>query len=446
MPYEIPNNNYNPYGYEPIQRPMIPANGMMMQAPIPDTPLAIGDVVNAIREVQRNPSGFSMDEINRARELSMQYLGKDIEFANDLGRTVANTLFDAVDTLAFGLIPDSVGEKFGAKKLSSADEIGSMIGSTAALFTPGVGPMAVGTKIAKKFLPSVAKIGTGAIANVGKVAGEGAGAAAVEGAAKGVGKVANWLGSDMAAARIGSAIGGGFNFEDGINPTGAVLGAMFPMGAGKVNKVTSKADEAASVANKMDMATAGKVVWQQRDTPLGKMMYERYVNGKVVLPSEYQHIAKQFGVSIDDVKNTEELIRNIVKSPKWQIPEKSDMLANLDDINSNAMKAHEKAYNLYTEEVMRPINDIAKVKALPSRTPGIEGVSPVNVLPNSGRVIPVGEAPVNPIVQMGKAQLSITPEMEKLVSQYDMFLGKNIKEMTAKEIIDSYNYLLQFLR
>ena len=330
MPYEIRNNNYNPYGYEPIQRPMIPANGMMMQAPIPDTPLAIGDVVNAIREVQRNPSGFSMDEINRARELSMQYLGKDIEFANDLGRTVANTLFDAVDTLAFGLIPDSVGEKFGAKKLSSADEIGSMIGSTAALFTPGVGPMAVGTKIAEKFLPSVAKIGTEAVSTVSKVAGDAEKATTLMGkvgelakgsgiASEGLAGVSKFLNSPTTAARIGSAIGGGFNFEDGINPTGAVLGAMFPMGAGKTasvkpipktGSVSSQMDEAMNVANMVK--SDDTFIAMANSNPVFKDIMNITSKRGGISVTDATILAEKHGVSLKEIQEAESFFK------KWQ--------------------------------------------------------------------------------------------------------------------------------
>jgi len=403
-------------------------------APIPQGNLALGDIINALRDIQMNPGNYSNEEIETAKQMSMDYLGKPLEFKSDLGRMAKNAAFELADTAAFGLIPD----KWGPSKLTKGDDIAGMVGSTAAFFANPISPIATGSRLAAKLLPNVTKLGTKTVQAVEAMTG------AEKAIAKGTGMLDKVLADPNTVRRIGSAIGGGFNFEDGINPMGAALGAFFPYlpNKGSVKPVP----KSTTVSNQMDMATAGKVVWQQRDTPLGKMMYERYVNGKVVLPSEYQHIAKQFGVSIDDVKNTEELIRNLVKSPKWQIPEKSDMLSNLDDINSNAMKAHEKAYNLYTEEVMRPINDVAKVKALPSRTSGIEGVAPVNVLPNSGRVIPVGEAPVNPIVQMGKARLSVTPEMEKLVSQYDMLLGKSIKDMTAKEIVDSYNYLLQFLR
>lgn len=413
MPYEIPNNNYNPYGYEPIQRPMIPANGMMMQAPIPDTPLAIGDVVNAIREVQRNPSGFSMDEINRARELSMQYLGKDIEFANDLGRTVANTLFDAVDTLAFGLIPDSVGEKFGAKKLSSADEIGSMIGSTAALFTPGVGPMAVSTKIAKKFLPSIAKIGTGAIANVGKVAGEGAGAAAVEGAAKGVGKVANWLGSDMAAARIGSAIGGGFNFEDGINPTGAVLGAMFPMGAKGVGAVSKVENVGTQAIKSVDDVNA----ILKNIGPLERGLYKAIKNNA---PIDIKEVAKMFKISEQEVMSKYQNLREVFKRSEQlnaELRVSKGMLLNqgkppipptvvptggnngtvsyLDEINDIVSNNNRYAEDLYN----------AKSKVRSAKIPGLDA---------QGRVIP-----------MPKNKTEMTVAIDNEIAQ----AKNNLKEM-----------------
>ena len=94
------------------------------------------------------------------------------------------------------------------------------------------------------------------------------------------------------------------------------------------------------------------------------------------------------------------------------------------------------------------VNAIANVRQLPQQSVvNVGGVPPTTIIPSSGNVIPAGPAipTVNPVVQAGKAQLSITPEMEKLVSQYDMFLGKSIKDMTAKEIVDSYNYLRQFL-
>ena len=127
MAVSTPITSYNAYGLQPIPTNPVYAQGAMMSGPVPQTNYAIGDIMNAIREVQRNPSGFSAEEIARARELSMQYLGKDIDFPDSVTRTLGNAAFDFVDSLAFGLIPD----KIGPHKLTSADDIAGMIGSTA---------------------------------------------------------------------------------------------------------------------------------------------------------------------------------------------------------------------------------------------------------------------------------------------------------------------------
>ena len=326
MAVSTPITSYNAYGLQPIPTNPVYAQGAMMSGPVPQTNYAIGDIMNAIREVQRNPSGFSAEEIARARELSMQYLGKDIDFPDSVTRTLGNAAFDFVDSLAFGLIPD----KIGPHKLTSADDIAGMIGSTAALFTPGIGPMAVGTKIAEKILPSVAKMGGGAIANVGKVAGEGAGAAAVEGIGKGAGKIAEWLKSPMAAARLGSAIGGGFNFEDGINPMGAVLGALFPMGAGSAaGKAVSKADDAvAGVAGKIDEATAtalNQAKAMAKDDAIMEAIKSNPVMEKIanivgkrgsVSNVEAAALANDYNVTINEVFKAEQMIKEWRKVPR----------------------------------------------------------------------------------------------------------------------------------
>ena len=405
MAVSTPITSYNAYGLQPIPTNPVYAQGAMMSGPVPQTNYAIGDIMNAIREVQRNPSGFSAEEIARARELSMQYLGKDIDFPDSVTRTLGNAAFDFVDSLAFGLIPD----KIGPHKLTSADDIAGMVGSTAALFTPGIGPMAVGTKIAKKILPSVAKMGGGAIANVGKVAGEGAGAAAVEGIGKGAGKIAEWLKSPMAAARLGSAIGGGFNFEDGINPMGAVLGALFPMGAGK--GVANAADDAANVASKLGGISA----------------LDEWMNGLVKsematkttkfggFSDEVSDIAKNFGVSKDDV------MKSYAKARSTALKEASDL--------ASKAAAEQKAASLEMDKVMR--EKAARVNGLQTPISGAgdlrtvefdEGMVPKALQENWGltsnnRVIPQYRGTEIPSVTPAPKQPIYKPQASSSVSQ-----------------------------
>ena len=326
MPFQSTPMNYDNMGMGAVPQTMMPTGYNYSQAPIQPANYPVGDILNAILAVQRNPSNFSAEEIAKAREYSMTYFGKDLTFEDKASRVVGNFLFDALDTLAFGLIPD----KIGPHKLTSADEIAGMIGSTGALFTPGVGPMTVGTKIAKKILPSVAKIGGGAIANVGKVAGEGAGAAAVEGIGKGAGKVAEWLKSPMAAARLGSAIGGGFNFEEGVNPMGAVLGALFPMGVGsKAGAAASKADDAvAGVAGKIDEATAtalNQAKAMAKDDAIMEAIKSNPVMEKIanivgkrgsVSNVEAAALANDYNVTINEVFKAEQMIKEWRKVPR----------------------------------------------------------------------------------------------------------------------------------
>lgn len=229
---------YDNSGYAAVPMEMMPAGLSYSQAPIQQADPPMGDIINAILAVQRNPNVFSNDEIERAREYSMMYLGKDLVFKDDIGRAAKNAVFDFVDTLAFGAIPD----KMGPNKLTQADEIAGMIGGGAGFFMPGVGPMATGSRLAKHFLPSVAKVGAegGMVSKLLSSAGEGTGKVVTDVANKGLGVVNNFLTSPNTVARVGSAIGGGFNFEDGINPMGAVLGAIFPMGVKGGNKSVSQ--------------------------------------------------------------------------------------------------------------------------------------------------------------------------------------------------------------
>lgn len=225
-------------GYkQPYPMEMYQQNQYYAPAPIPQGNIAPGDIINALRQVQMNPGDFSKDEIEAAKQMSLEYFGKPLEFKDDAIRMGKNAAFDFVDTLAFGLIPD----KIGPDKLTSSDEVAGMIGGTAGFFVPGIGPMATGTRLASKVLPSIAKMGTGGVNAVTKLAGEGAGKVVGEGASKALGGVTEWLGSQNAAARVGSMIGAGFNFEDGINPLGLALGGIFPMGMKGAGKSVSQA-------------------------------------------------------------------------------------------------------------------------------------------------------------------------------------------------------------
>lgn len=397
----IPINNYNPYNTQPMYRDPMVAQGMVMDSPIPDTGFAPGDVANAIRQVQKNPNDFSSEEIARARELSMQYFGKDIEFASDIGRTLKNAAFDAVDSLAFGAIPDAWGEKLGAKKLTPADEIAGMVGSTAAFFVPGIGPMATGTRLAKKILPSIAKMGTGATSAVTKLAGEGAGKVVGEGAGKVLGGVTEWLGSQNAAARVGSMIGAGFNFEEGINPLGLALGGIFPMGM----KGAGAIDDAASVASKMDAATS------KLPLELEKALVSVIRNGKSV---DINDMAKAFGMSTDDLMKAYERVAG-----------------NLNNINpTNAFGLGKSLVQPY-----KPVENLTENLVVPLGVPNPGNIKSPNPLGNLGKVTPVTPT-----------SYASVKEMRDLVSQYDMHFGKTIQDMSPEEIVKNYNYLIQNLR
>lgn len=397
----IPINNYNPYNTQPMYRDPMVAQGMVMDSPIPDTGFAPGDVANAIRQVQKNPNDFSSEEIARARELSMQYFGKDIEFASDIGRTLKNAAFDAVDSLAFGAIPDAWGEKLGAKKLTPADEIAGMVGSTAAFFVPGIGPMATGTRLAKKILPSIAKMGTGATSAVTKLAGEGAGKVVGEGAGKVLGGVTEWLGSQNAAARVGSMIGAGFNFEEGINPLGLALGGIFPMGM----KGAGAIDDAVSVASKMDAATS------KLPLELEKALVSVIRNGKSV---DINDMAKAFGMSTDDLMKAYERVAG-----------------NLNNINpTNAFGLGKSLVQPY-----KPVENLTENLVVPLGVPNPGNIKSANPLGNLGKVTPVTPT-----------SYASVKEMRDLVSQYDMHFGKTIQDMSPEEIVKNYNYLIQNLR
>lgn len=410
-------------GYkQPYPMEMYQQNQYYAPAPIPQGSMAPGDIINALRQVQMNPGDFSKDEIEAAKQMSLEYFGKPLEFKDDAIRMGKNAAFDFVDTLAFGLIPD----KIGPDKLTSSDEVAGMIGSTAGFFVPGIGPMATGTRLASKILPSIAKMGTGGLNAVTKLAGEGAGKVVGEGAGKALGGVTEWLGSQNAAARVGSMVGAGFNFEDGINPMGAALGAFFPAGTKGLGAV-SKADDVLAAGSS---ANSAKAIQGLRDTPLGKEIYNRYVNGAVVYPNEYSLLSKQFGVPIDEIKNIEEVIRRLVKGPSRQVPLKSDMLSKMDEVTEAARNASQTQYNA-----------MANVRALPQRGTGnIEGVAPVNIIPNNNNVIPVGVSPINPIVQSGKATLAVTPEMRSLVQTY-----ARRNNMSDEEILSAYNLIVKMI-
>ncbi len=64
--------NYDNTGMSAYPEQMMPMNYSYGQAPIPNAGPAPGDIMNAILAVQRNPDEFSKDEIERARQYSLE--------------------------------------------------------------------------------------------------------------------------------------------------------------------------------------------------------------------------------------------------------------------------------------------------------------------------------------------------------------------------------------
>jgi hypothetical protein len=214
----------------------------MEPVPRPRNSFSIGDIISTIRDVKLNPGNYSPDEIQRARELSMEYLGKDIHFDEDVGRILGNAAYGLGDAITFGLLDYVIPNDIKPHSLTTADKIADFLGNGIAWFTP-VGPMATGTRIASKILPKVGKkLVTSGVTRAAERALEGtakAGEAAATASKAGeaaaaaqemmnMQKFGQWLQTKGAAERIGSAIGGGFSFSHGINPLGLALGAVFP--------------------------------------------------------------------------------------------------------------------------------------------------------------------------------------------------------------------------
>jgi len=381
--------NYDNTGMSAYPEQMMPMNYSYGQAPIPNAVPAPGDIMNAILAVQRNPDEFSKDEIERARQYSLEYLGKDLEFKDSIGRAGKNAAFDFVDTLAFGAIPD----KWGPDKLTQADEIAGMVGSGVGFFMPGVGPMATGTRLAGKFLPSIAKMGTGGVNAVTKLAGEGAGKVVGEGASKALDGVTDWLASPQGIARVGSAIGGGFNFEDGINPMGAALGAFFPVGVKGAGKSVSQAmDDAVKDVTSPTLKSLSKEELMAREVnalfPKNAGMVN--VGTKQPIPSVPNEIPYTYHANptvpgfapatspisriyTDKTQPIVSKVNEVANTPTVTPVAKTGSSAVVQPINKIAPEVQEKMAKIISAKTGKPLTDIQYViqetlKANPSAT------------------------------------------------------------------------------
>lgn len=286
------------------------------------TPMAApseADIRMMFNDMRTNPDNYTDEDIEFGKNLYAQMFGGKL-FSNDVGRAVNNAAFDFADTLMFGLIPDALGPK----KLSTADDIGGMIGSAGAFFVPGVGPMAMGSKVANKALPALGKLA----GRFGSKAG-GAGMKIPVIFQKALGKetidlsLQGLLNSPKVAARVGGAIGAGFNFEEGINPMGAMLGAAFPIYGNKGNALAGSADDVAkSVSQNIDDVVAkGENIVGQTDNVAATLdwnkegikkaeEYLRYTKqNPSTIPLTYDDrmknapgLAEEFGISVDEMK------------------------------------------------------------------------------------------------------------------------------------------------
>lgn len=268
------------------------------------------DLIAMFSDMKNNPGNYNQQEIDFAKNLYSQMFGGELFDAN-VGRALGNAAWEFADTIAFGLLPDQIAENMGVRNLHWSDTAAGTLGSLGAFFTP-MGPVATGSKVASKALPMLGRFAKA----------EGKAIKLPEILQKALGKtevnigMKELLNSDKVAARLGSAIGGGFNFETGVNPLGLAIGAMFPMGVGKGG---------ASVAN--DQQTLANIVKESANL-------DDFMMKAVSSPGGFSYtikdVAKKFGVAEDEVMRAYNKTVDVIK----QMRTEASNLANYNKMAS----------------------------------------------------------------------------------------------------------------
>lgn len=271
------------------------------------------DIVAMFRDMRRNPTKYSQEDLDIAKDMYSQLFGGNLFRTTDsnMANTLGNAAWELADTAAFGLLPDTMAEDLGLRSLSTADEMAKLAGMVGAFFVNPISPATTGTKVAGKLLPKAAnffKGAEGATTKVPKFL-----QAAMGGKTEIAGGMGNTIGKFLenpnVARRVGSALGGGFNFETGFNPLGLALGSFFPGGKAPI----TKADEVASTGSIIDEAIANSnkqkllgydptVTMNTQKKGLYDYLFKNYHNpGRNLNEADINNIAQKFNMSQDEI-------------------------------------------------------------------------------------------------------------------------------------------------
>lgn len=207
------------------------------------------DMIAMFRDVKRNPTKYSQEDLDIVKQLYQDMYGKSLFGVEDTNvlNTIGNFGWELADTAAFGLLPDKIAEKVGLRDITGADDLAKLAGMVGAFFVNPISPATTGTRVAGKILPKAANFFKGAEGATTKVPkflqGLMGGKTEVSG-----NLISKALSNENVIRRVGGALGGGFNFETGINPLGMGLGFAFPTGL-RGPKGTDVSKPAVSAAN-----------------------------------------------------------------------------------------------------------------------------------------------------------------------------------------------------